>query len=52
MEHLRLMGSIGAAMLAAAIAFTIWRARRPAGNPVPNAADIHVPPAPFARYGH
>jgi hypothetical protein len=52
MEHLRLISSVGAAMLAAAIALTMWRSRRPVENPVPNAADIHVPPAPFAHYGH
>lgn len=52
MQHVRMMGGMGAIFLIAAMAFILWRDRRHGEHIVPTAADIHVPPPPFAAYGH
>lgn len=51
MQGTRMIGGIGAAILVAAIALILWRGRH-VQHGAPTAADIHVPPPPFAAYGH
>lgn len=46
------MSRIGLVILAVAVAMLFRRSRRHAEPIAPSAADIHVPPAPFATYGH